>query len=145
MLDFTGIEESHALALLVFAFHGQIIKTQHDILRRHDDWLAVGRAEDVIGRHHQNPRFKLGFKGQRHVNGHLIAIEIGVKGGTNQRVKLNSLTFDQDRLESLNAKTVQGRGPVQHHRMLANDLFENIPDFRTFFLQHALGGFDGRR
>src|ERR1700733_7989850 len=39
---------------------------------------------------------------------------------------------------------MQSRRAVQEHRMLADDLLENVPNFRTFALDQALGGLDGR-
>jgi hypothetical protein len=69
--------------------------------------------QDVVGRHHQHARFKLGFERQRHVNGHLVAVEVGVERGTDQRVKLDRLAFDQGGLERLDAQTVQRRRAVQ--------------------------------
>ncbi len=42
---------------------------------------------------------------------HLIAVEVGVEGRANQRMQLNRLAFDQLRLESLNAETVQASAP----------------------------------
>ena len=74
---------------------------------------------------------------------HLVAVEVGVEGGTDQRMQLDCLAFDQHRLESLDAETMQGGGAVQHHRMLADDLFEDVPDLGTLLLDHALGGLDG--
>jgi hypothetical protein len=46
------------------------------------------------------------------MDGHLVAIEVGVESGTNQRVDLDGITFDQNRLKSLNTEAVQGRGTV---------------------------------
>ena len=77
------------------------------------------------------------------MNGHLVAVEVGVERGTNQRVKVNSLAFDQNRLKRLNAQTVQSRRAVQQNRMLADDFFQNVPDFRTLFFDHALGRLNG--
>src|SRR3546814_20287468 len=57
---------------------------------------------------------------QRHVDGHLIAIEVGVERGTHQRVQLDRLAFDQLRLERLDAEAMQGRGAVEHDRMFAD-------------------------
>ena len=54
--NFLHISKDHSLALLSIAFERHVIETQNDILRRHDDWLAICRAEDVVGRHHQHPR-----------------------------------------------------------------------------------------
>ena len=39
---------------------------------------------------------------------------------------------------------MQRRGAVEQHRMLADHLFEDVPDFRAFALDQALGGLDGR-
>ena len=92
----------------------------------------AGERMLLVG-HHQDTRFQLGFQAQRHVNGHLVTIEVSVERGTDQRMQLDRLTFDQHRLESLDAETVKGRRAVQHDRMLADNLFQDIPDFRTFF------------
>ena len=80
MLDLARVVEHHTFAGFVFAFLAQIIKTKHDILRRHDDRLAVGGAEDVVGGHHQHARFELRFERQGNVHGHLVAVEIRVEG-----------------------------------------------------------------
>ena len=40
---------------------------------------------------------------------------------------------------------MQGRRPVQHDRVLADHLFEDIPDLGALLLHHALGSLDGRR
>ena len=101
--------------------------------------------QDVVGRHHQHAGFKLGFQRQRHVNCHLVAVEVGVEGGTDQRMQLDRLAFDQHRLKCLDAKTVQGRRTVQQNRMLADDLIEDIPDFRLFLFHQFLGLLDRGR
>ena len=46
--------------------------------------------------------------GQRDVDGHLVAIEVGVEGRTYQRMELDGAAFDQHRLEGLDAQTVKG-------------------------------------
>ena len=145
LFDLVDIGEGHALARLAVAHQRHIIETENDILRGDDNRLAVGRAQDVVGRHHQNPGFQLRFQRQRHVNRHLIAIEIGVEGGADQWMQLNRLAFDQHRLERLDAETVQGRRAVEEHRMFADDLFQNVPNLGPFFFDHALGGLDGGR
>ena len=72
---------------------------------------AVGRVQNVVGRHHQHASFQLRLERQRHVHGHLVAVEVGVEGGADQRMKLDRLAFDQHRLERLDAEAVQrGRG-----------------------------------
>ena len=121
----------------------EVVEAENDVLRRHDDRLAVGRVQDVVGRHHQHAGFELGFERQRHVDGHLVAVEVGVEGRADERMKLDRLAFDQHRLERLNAEAVQRRRAVQHHRMLADDLVEDVPDLRLFLLDELLGLLDG--
>ncbi len=74
---------------------------------------------------------------------HLVAVEVGVEGVADQRVKLDRLTLDQDRLEGLNAQAVKRRRPVQEDRMLADDLFEEIPNLRPLALDQLLRHLDG--
>jgi hypothetical protein len=62
-----------------------------------------------------------------------------------QRVQLDGLALDQHRLERLNAEAVQRRRTVEHHRVLADHLIEDIPDFRLFFLDQLLGLLDRGR
>jgi hypothetical protein len=106
LLDLADRGEGHALARLAAALGGDVVEAEHDVLRRYDDRLAIGRAEDVVGRHHQHARLKLRLQRQRHVNRHLVAVEIGVEGGADQRVQLDRLALDQHRLESLDAEAV---------------------------------------
>jgi hypothetical protein len=44
---------------------------------------------------------------------HLVAVEVGVERGANQRVYPYRRTFHQDRLKSLNPQAVQGRRSVE--------------------------------
>src|SRR5690606_28235236 len=60
-----------------------------------------------------------------------------------QRVELDGLALDQDRLEGLDAEAVQGRRAVEHHRMLADHFFQDVPDFRFLALHQLLGCLDG--
>ncbi len=138
MLDLRHVAIDLALALQALAQDRQIVETQHDILRRHDDRLTVRGMQNVVGRHHQDARFQLRFKRQRNVHGHLVAVEVRVERGANQRMKLDRLAFDQHRLERLNAETMQGRRAVEQHRMLADHLVENIPDLGTLFFNELL-------
>ncbi|KAF1069318.1 MAG: hypothetical protein GAK45_01131 [Pseudomonas citronellolis] len=142
-VNFLQVCERHALALGVDRFTGHVVQTQHHVLRRHDDRLAVGGRQDVVGRHHQHARFQLSLEGQRNVHGHLVTVEVGVVRGADQRVQLNRLTFDQHRLERLDAQTVQGRRTVQQYGVFADDLGENVPHLRQLTLDHLLGGLDG--
>src|SRR5690606_11672722 len=95
--------------------------------------------------HHENARFKLRLKRKRNVHGHLVAVEVGVECRADERVQLDRLAFDQLRFERLNAEAVQGRRAVQQNRVLADDLVENVPDFRALFLNKLLRLLDRRR
>src|SRR5205085_9588492 len=47
-------------------------------------------------------------------------------------------TFDEQRLESLDGKTMQGRRAIQQHRMSTRHFFKNVPDLRRLALDHLL-------
>ena len=69
---------------------------------------------------------------------HLVTIEVGVKGRTYERVKLDGLTLDEGRLEGLDTESVQGRGTVQHDRVALDDIFEDVPYLRIQTVNHLL-------
>jgi hypothetical protein len=79
------------------------------------------------------------------VHGHLVAVEVGVEGGADQRMELDRLALDQHRLEGLDAETMQRRRAVQQDRMLADHLVEDIPDLRLLLLDQLLRLLDGGR
>ena len=113
LLDLADRAEHHALALLVVLGQGQVVEAEHDVLAGHDDRPAVGGRQDVVRAHHQDARFKLSFKRERDVDGHLVAVEVGVEGGADQRVELDGLALDQLGLEGLDAEAVQGGRAVE--------------------------------
>ncbi len=84
-------------------------------------------GQDVVGRHHQRTRFQLGFQRQRYVNSHLVTIEVGVICRTNQRVQLDSFTFDQYRFKCPDTQTVQSRCTVQQYRVFADNFVRGYP------------------
>ena len=73
-------------------------------------------------------RLDLRLDRQRQVDGHLVAVEVGVEALADQRMDADGVAFDQHRLERLDAHAVQRRRPVEQHRMVADDLFEDVPD-----------------
>jgi len=145
LMHFGHVGEKHTLAGFARALHRQIIETQHHVLRRHDDRLAVCGGQDVVRRHHQHARFQLGFQRKRDVNRHLVTVEVGVERGADQRVQLDRLAFDQHGLERLDAQAVKRRGAVQQDRVLANDFVEDVPDFLAFLFDPLLRLFQGHR
>jgi len=42
--------------------------------------------QDIVGTHHEHPRLNLAFYGKRQMYGHLITVEVCVKGGTDERM-----------------------------------------------------------
>ena len=99
----------------------------------HDSRIAVSRLQNVFVRCHDLFCFHLCFFGKWHVDGHLVSVEIGVESGTDKRVYLDSITFDQNWTECLNTKTVQCRCAVQQNVFAGDHFFENSPHFwRTF-------------
>ena len=81
---------------------GQVVVTEHDVLRDVQHWRTVGRLQQVVSSAHQLACLGLCFLGERQVHGHLVTVKVGVKSGTDQRVQLNCFTFDEDWLEGLN-------------------------------------------
>ena len=81
---FFGRSENFAFTTSKKLFPGHVIDAENHVLGRDDDRLTVGRGKDVVGAHHQNPRLHLAFDRQREVDCHLVAVEVGVKGGTDQ-------------------------------------------------------------
>ena len=107
-----------------------------------DDRATGRRRQDVVGAQHEHAALGLGLGRQRQVHGHLVAVEVGVEGGAHQRVDLDGLALDQDRLEGLDAEAVQGGRPVQQDRVLLDDLLQHVPDLRAAALHHPLGRLD---
>ena len=97
---FVDRSERLVLALHLVAGERQVVAAEHDVLRRNRDRLAAGRRKKVVRRKHQNARFDLRFGRKRNVNGHLVAVEVGVERRTDERMDLDRLTFDQHRLET---------------------------------------------
>ena len=79
----------------------------------HGHRRAVGRRQDVVGREHQHLRLHLRLHGERHVHGHLVAVEVRVERGADERVDLDGLALDQHGLEGLDAEPVERRGAVR--------------------------------
>lgn len=74
--------------------------------------------------------------------GHLVAVEVRVERGADERVDLDGLALDQLRLEGLDAEAVQGGRAVQQNRVLRDDLFEDVVHDRAAALDHPLGALD---
>ena len=75
---------------------------------------------------------------------HLVAVEVRVERGADERMEPDGLAFDEHRIKGLNAEPVQRGGAVQEHRMLLDHLFEHVPHLGTLALDHFLCALDGR-
>ena len=135
--------EDHAFALFEGTFHGHVIQAEDHVLGRHDDGRSVGGRQDVVGAHHEHAAFDLRFHGERDVYGHLVAVEVRVVGGADERVQLDGLAFDEQRLEGLDAEAVQRRGAVQQNRVFLDHVGQDIPYDQLFALHHLFRALDG--
>ena len=140
-----GVGHEHLLGALLGlaeADVGQVVRAEDHILRRHGDGMTVLRAEEVVGREHENTRLSLRLRGQRDVDRHLVAVEVGVECGAAQGVQLERAALDEHGLERLNAQTVERRCAVEHDRVVFDDDFECVPDLGALLVDHFLGGLD---
>ena len=80
--------------------------------------------------------------GEGHVDGHLVAVEVGVERRADERVDLDGRALDEDRHEGLDAETVERGRAVEQHGVVLDDLFEDVPDRRLHALHDALGALD---
>ncbi len=144
LAQFLGAREDHVGAAASRAGPGHVVEPQDDVLGGHDDGLAVGRRQDVVRRHHEHAGLHLRLDGERHVDRHLVAVEIGVEGRADERVELDGLALDESGLEGLHAQPVQGGGAVEDDGVLAHHIVQGVPDLGGLALDHLLGAFHRR-
>ena len=77
------------------------------------------------------------------MHGHLVAVEVGIISGANQRVNANRFAFDQLRLKRLDRESMQRRGAIEQDRVPARNFIKNVPNFRRLALNHFLGAAHG--
>ena len=141
-LRLVHIAEGASCARLVLVGHRQIVRAEDHVLRRHRDGTTVGRLQQVVGRQHEEARLCLRLCGQRHMDRHLVAVEVGVECRADQRVELDCSALDQYRLECLNGQSVQRRCTVQQNRVLLDDIFKCIPNLGIHLVDLLLGFLD---
>ncbi len=136
------VRGDEALDLLLFEVLvgvGDVVEAEHHVLRRDRYRETVRGLEDVLRREHQHPRLGLGLRRERHVDRHLVAVEVRVERGADERVDLDGFAFYEHRLESLDAETVKRRGAVQEHGVLLDHVLQHVPDLWTQTFDHLLG------
>ena len=79
------------------------------------------------------------------MNGHLVAVEVRVECGADQRRNFNGLSFHQNRFKRLDAEAMQRWSAVQEHRMILDHFLEDIPHNRFLPFHHLFRTFDGGR
>ena len=87
-----------------------------------------------------SPGLGLGLGGQGHVDSHLVAVAVGVEGGTHQGVQLDGAALHEHGLEGLNAQAVQGGGAVEHDGVVLDDKLQGVPHLGLALVHHLLGG-----
>src|SRR5437588_285527 len=141
--DVFGGTENAAFALGAGLGLGQVIDAQNHVLRGHGERQSVRGRKNVARAEHQYGRFDLRFRRKRNVHGHLVAVKVRVERCANQRVNADGLALNERRLEGLNAEAVQRRSTVQKNGMLANHVFQDVPNDGLLLLHHFLGLLDG--
>ena len=92
---------------------------------------------------HEQLRLEDCLVGQREVDSHLVAVEVGIERRTCQRVQLDGLTLDELRLERLDTQTVKRRSTVEEHGMALHDVLEDVPDDGLAAVDNLLGRLHG--
>ncbi len=133
---------SDVVAVEVVRAVRQEVRPEHHVLRRSGQRASARRREDVVRREHQHARLRLRLRREGQVDGHLVAVEVRVERVADERMDLDRLALDEHRLERLDAEAVQRRRAVQEHRMLGDDLLEDVPDLGDHRLDHLLRRLD---
>src|SRR5258705_5248623 len=79
------------------------------------------------------------------MNGHLVAVEVSVESGADERVNLDSFALDEHLLKRLDSKSVECRSAIQKNWVLANHFFQNVPDHWFLTFHHLARLFDSCR
>ncbi len=140
--DLAAVGEKLILAPSTRLFLGQVIKAKDDILRRRNDRAAVGRRKKIVRGQQLQAAFRLRFQRERHVDRHLVAVEVSVESRTDQRMQGDRLALDEYRLERLDRKAVKRRRAVEHDGMVLDDLIQDVPHLDVRAFHHALGALD---
>ena len=121
---------------------GQVVAA-HDHIEggRHERVSGRGR-QHVVGAEHYLFGFQHRHPGQWYVDRHLVAVEVRVKGGTDQRMDLDGVALDEHGHECLDAQPVQRGGAVEEHGAVFDHVFQDVPDLAPCPLNHALGILD---
>ena len=126
--------------LLGLPGRGEEVEAEADVLRRGHHGLSGRRGEDGGRREHHEAALHLRLDRERHVDGHLVAVEVGVEGRADHRVEPDGLAFHEDGLERLDREAVERGGAVQEDRLVLRDLLEDVPHLVVVALDHLARG-----
>ncbi|GBD36949.1 hypothetical protein HRbin36_02078 [bacterium HR36] len=126
-MHFVQRSENAAFPQLTRQLGGQVVAPHNDVLAGANDRVTVGRAENVVGGHHQHHGFHLGLDGKRQVNRHLVTVEVGVIALADQRVDTDGVALNQHGLKRLDAHAMQRRSTIQQDRVIACYLLQDVP------------------
>jgi hypothetical protein len=76
------------------------------------------------------------------MDSHLITIEIRIERDTSKWVEMDSLSFNEDRLECLDTESVKCWSTIQEDVLSFDDFFESIPNFFGIFFDDFFCVFD---
>ena len=68
---------------------------------------------------------------------HLISIEISIESSTNHRMNLNSFSFNQYWLKSLDRQAMQSWRTIEKHVVMLNNFIQNFICFFSFSIHHS--------
>ena len=136
-----GLGKERILLRLVLV--AEVVDAQDHVLGRQRQRTPVGGGEDVVRGEHDQLRLKLGLVGERDVDGHLVAVEVGVECRADKRMQADCLAVDEDGVKGLDRDSVEGRGAVEENRVAGHNLVKHIPDILAALLNPLLRVADG--
>src|SRR5574337_1002370 len=96
-----------------------------------------------MGSQHQDRGLDLSLWRQRHMDGHLVTVEVGIERCTDQGMDFDRFPFHQHGFEGLHTQSMQRRGAVQENRMLSDHLLQGLPYLRLTLFYQLLRAVDG--
>ena len=136
------VVEPAPLANAAFPQLGEVEAAHYHVQGGCDQRVPGGGRQHIVGAQHGLAGFQHRHPRKRHVDRHLVAVEVRVERGARQGVNLDGVAFDEHRHEGLDAQPVQGGRPVQHHRPVFDHVFQDVPNLGPGPLHHSLGVLD---
>ena len=136
------IAEHLSLASCALFFDCEVIAPHNHILRGRNNGLAVGKLHDIVGRKHEESRFRLRFHRKRHVNRHLVAVKVRVESRAGERVQFKRSALYEHGFKRLYGKPVQRRRAVEHDGVVLDDFFQHVPHLAVRAFYSALCALD---